>query len=147
MECETDECPDWAEWSDWTECSKTCGGGQKTRYRNCVLQDYTKLGDNSLGCIGNTDEVIECNTERCPVWTDWGEWTECSATCGGGSQMRSRECILPIERAFGCIGAKDEVRECNTNTCPVWTNWTDWSDCSLTCGGGTRSKVRQCILP
>ena len=34
-ECNQQSCPEWTEWSDWTECSKTCGGGQKRKYR-CV---------------------------------------------------------------------------------------------------------------
>ena len=147
MVCGMGACPDWGEWSDWTVCSKSCGGGQTSRYRNCLLQDYTKLGDNSLGCVGETDQVLDCNTKVCPIWTDWGVWTECSATCGGGSQVRSRDCVLPLERVAGCIGPKDEERTCNSNTCPIWTDWTEWSECSATCGGGTRSKVRQCILP
>ena len=38
-------------------------------------------------------------------------------------------------------------RVCNENTCPSWSPWTPWSECSLTCGGGKRSKSRKCVLP
>jgi hypothetical protein len=38
-------------------------------------------------------------------------------------------------------------QECNSNSCPVWTEWTEWTACSVTCGGGKRQKSRECVLP
>ena len=32
-ECNNQACPEWTNWSDWTECSKTCGGGQRRKFR------------------------------------------------------------------------------------------------------------------
>ena len=32
-ECNQQTCPEWTDWSDWTECSKTCGGGQRRKFR------------------------------------------------------------------------------------------------------------------
>jgi hypothetical protein len=40
-----------------------------------------------------------------------------------------------------------EIEDCNENPCPEWTEWTDWTDCSKSCGGGSRRKVRECLLP
>ena len=36
---------------------------------------------------------------------------------------------------------------CNENICPDWTQWTDWTECTVSCGGGIRKKVRECVLP
>ena len=60
----------------------------------------------------------------------WSDWSPCSQTCGGGLSLRTRECVLPLERAAGCDGEAREERECNNNLCPVWTEWTDWSACT-----------------
>ena len=38
-------------------------------------------------------------------------------------------------------------RQCNPAKCPVWTEWTEWTPCTATCGGGTRYKLRDCVLP
>ena len=32
-ECNQQACPEWTDWSDWTECSKTCGGGHRRKFR------------------------------------------------------------------------------------------------------------------
>ena len=133
-DCNEQTCPDWSEWSDWTQCTQTCGGGQKSRQRDCLL-NYER-GSNDFGCIGEADETAVCNADPCPAWTEWIDWTECSATCGGGVQVRARDCVLPRERIAGCAGDKDQSRESNTDICPAWTNWTNWTECSTTCGGG-----------
>ena len=39
-------------------------------------------------------------------WTDFGDWSECSAECGTGSQTRSRSCTNPAPANGGqeCLG-------------------------------------------
>eukprot|EP00455_Lapot_gusevi_P024535 TRINITY_DN2557_c0_g1_i1.p1 TRINITY_DN2557_c0_g1~~TRINITY_DN2557_c0_g1_i1.p1 ORF type:complete len:160 (-),score=5.59 TRINITY_DN2557_c0_g1_i1:58-537(-) len=52
------------------------------------------------------------------------DWSECSATCGGGTQTRnlhSRFCFDKVE-----------TQPCNTQDCAcVLGDWSDWSDCML----------------
>ena len=144
-DCNEQECPKWSEWSNWTPCTQSCGGGQKTRQRDCLL-NYQR-GSNDFGCVGDSDETVSCNEQKCPIWTEWSDWTDCSATCGGGEQSRVRQCVLPKERASGCNGDSEQSRKCKEEPCPVWTPWTDWTECSTTCGGGTRFKVRECVIP
>ena len=56
-------------------------------------------------------------------YTDWSEWGECSVTCGGGVQKRSRTYTNPIPSHCGqtCIeqylGPAVEKQSCNSQYC------------------------------
>ena len=53
-------------------------------------------------------------------YSDFGDWSECSAECDGGTQTRSRTCTNPAPAHGGadCVGDSTETRECNTQACP-----------------------------
>ena len=57
-------------------------------------------------------------------WSDYGDWSECTATCGGGTQTRSKTCNNPAPANGGadCEGDAEETRECNIDACPVTNN-------------------------
>lgn len=53
-------------------------------------------------------------------FTPWSNWTECSASCGGGVSSRTRTCTNPIPM-FGGVSCADkpvETKECNAQLCP-----------------------------
>ena len=52
-------------WSDWEygQCSKTCGGGTKTKYRKELVQQ----SNGGKACAGSTWEAQDCNTQACAV--------------------------------------------------------------------------------
>ena len=145
-DCNTQDCPYWTPWSEWTECSASCGRGSRSKIRNCKVPG---AADDDSKCDGDPKLTEDCNTNPCPIWSPWTEWTQCTKTCGGGSQKRIRDCILPRggSNDLGCIGDTEEVRECNDNICPVWSEWTEWTQCTLTCGGGKTLRTRKCALP
>ena len=68
----------------WSECSQSCGGGTRTKVRECAS------GRNYEGCVGESELTEDCNEQKCPAWTDWTEWTVCTKSCGGGK--RSKVC-------------------------------------------------------
>ena len=53
-------------------------------------------------------------------WSDFGDWSECSAECGGGTQTRNRTCTNPAPANGGadCVGEATESQNCNTQPCP-----------------------------
>ncbi|XP_041349175.1 hemicentin-1-like [Gigantopelta aegis] len=170
-QCNTQPCPvdavmsAWSSWKPTDECSKPCGTGQITfeRTRTC---EPPKYGGKACGTLSET-EVRKCNTQPCPVdgqWSEFGEWspyTECSVSCGGGAQSRTRTrtCSAPKPQYGGadCVGEaiEGDERECNTQPCPIhgqWTQWEDWTpldNCPVLCGGGqTRlTRSRSCSDP
>ena len=54
------------------------------------------------------------------VWSEYGDWTDCSETCGGGIRSRSRICSYPDVNNKGnyCVGSSEETESCNTDNCP-----------------------------
>ena len=55
-------------------------------------------------------------------WGEWAEWSDCSQTCGGGTQTRERLCDSP-EPAYGgiqCVGETSETESCNDDECKLF---------------------------
>ena len=54
-------------------------------------------------------------------YTEWTEWSECSASCGGGSHQRTRQCTRPPPKHGGLdcneLGPADQRQQCNPDPC------------------------------
>ncbi|KFB46823.1 AGAP002268-PA-like protein [Anopheles sinensis] len=119
---------------------------------------YQCTASNLLGQISREFHV----TIDVPVsWSPWGAWSACSATCGTGTQFRSRICLLlngsPAHGdQYNCHGENVQLKSCELLPCPVnggWSEWTGWSNCSLGCvtefsgNRSVRSRHRTCDSP
>ncbi|XP_044528060.1 hemicentin-1 [Gracilinanus agilis] len=153
--CQNKPCPvdgNWSEWSPWEECTRTCGQGNRTRTRTC---NNPTAQHNGKPCEGNAVDILMCNAKPCPVrgaWSTWLPWGSCSESCGKGTQTRMRLCNNPPPSFDGayCDGAETQMQVCNERPCPVdgkWASWASWSACSVSCGGGSKQRTRDCSNP
>ncbi|KAM7449367.1 hypothetical protein ABFA07_002738 [Porites harrisoni] len=142
----------WSPWSVFGICSRTCGGGIKYRSRFCNNPAPSSGGNT---CSGPSRQSIACNTRTCSVdghWSPWGAFGDCSKSCGGGKQRRSRTCTNPAPSGGGntCLGPLYQSIACNTKTCPVnghWSAWGSFGPCSRSCGSGKQYRRRACNNP
>ena len=55
-------------------------------------------------------------------WSMFGDWSRCTAECGGGTQSRKRACNSPAPENGGadCEGVAEETKTCNGEIqCPL----------------------------
>ena len=137
----------YCQWGSWgsAECSRTCGGGTRTRVRSKTLTEI------NTACSGSPIKVEPCNTAKCQnkyllqlfhntilwcnipkchkqnkisflqpkVYCQWGSWFVggCSKPCGGGTQTMVRQ-KTQIEVGTACNGDNIKQVSCNTEKCP-----------------------------
>ena len=58
----------YSEWTTWSECSVSCGGGQRTRSRECNKPEPQHGGKNCES-LGAAKETEDCNKTPCIVPT------------------------------------------------------------------------------
>ena len=101
------------------------------KYQRCLDNGFK----SSLGCPYNSAKSMKkykkkrcakrenaakaCKELSCEVeaeWSDFGDWSECTAECGGGTKSRFRTCNhSDVEQ---CLGRNSESLECGTLPCP-----------------------------
>ncbi|XP_068091514.1 SCO-spondin-like isoform X2 [Hyperolius riggenbachi] len=102
----------WGPWSLWSSCSSSCGDGLQTRTRKC---DHPAPQNGGRNCTGDNEQQRHCRGPDCPElegWSEWSPWSPCSLSCGGGEQIRVREC-----HQQECAGKAIQSRMCNNQVC------------------------------
>ena len=109
-------------------------------FENCVCtsNDKDDLSAEETDQFGNTRP---CDTDVCGAFNNWSNWSECTASCDGGVQTRSRCFEFANEVADQC---EEEEQACNTNACPAWAAWKAWSACDAQC---TDTSVTPIVTP
>ena len=53
------------------------------------------------------------------TWGPYGEWSDCTKSCGGGFRTRLRDVQqLPQNGGLECTGASTDLSVCNEHECP-----------------------------
>jgi len=163
LECSATPCPvDCAlsSFGDWGACSRSCAReqwqlqasalidvGSQQRYR--AVKTNTSYGGKACGAMS---ESRDCNAHPCPVncaLSLWGNWTECSSTCGPTAK-RTRTRSVVTAAAHGGWSCPDTVQAetCGHAACPVdcvLSAWGDWQACSATCESGVERRFRTVV--
>ncbi|XP_076177522.1 ADAMTS-like no long nerve cord isoform X2 [Ptiloglossa arizonensis] len=135
-------------------CSKSCGGGFKLAMAVCksTEPDESVVGDSYCDPDSRPEKTrMPCNTHPCTAKWVTGDWSMCSASCGGGSRTRAIFCTeengnettkLPDHKCSNTHKPRSQ-ETCNTISCPMWET-NKWSECSVTCGTGVRTRTIEC---
>ncbi|KAM8967216.1 LOW QUALITY PROTEIN: SCO-spondin-like [Pelodytes ibericus] len=102
----------WGPWRSLSPCSVTCGEGIQTRSRKC---DNPAPQNGGRPCQGDQQQNRTCQELDCPAmnpWSLWSAWSACSVSCGGGEQIRVREC-----HGEECNGKALQSKSCNNQVC------------------------------
>ncbi|KAI1902968.1 hypothetical protein AGOR_G00022040 [Albula goreensis] len=117
-DCNQKECslPIW-EVGEWEPCSKSCGKtGIQVRSVSCIqdLYDGTNRSIHSKYCNDDRPETRQaCNRHPCPAQWRVGPWSQCSVTCGNGTQERQVLCHMRDNTIGLCLDTKPEtIRAC-----------------------------------
>jgi len=135
-------------WQPWGDCSKSCGGGTQRRTRPITTQP----SGGGHACPA-TEDTQPCNTQACSVDCAvgaWQPWGDCSKSCGGGTQRRTRPIITQPSGGGHPCPATEDTQPCNTQSCGVdcgVSEWQNWGSCSKSCGGGMQTRTRRIITP
>lgn len=126
---------DWSNWSEWSSCFVTCGDGTQSRDRTCTDPAPENGGSE---CLGEADDFQPCINTPCP-----GKIIEIKAHLGFMS------CMVKI--TFQTFSWKFSYPRTPLNFFIVvnggYSSWSDWDTCSDTCGGGTKTRARDCTDP
>ncbi|XP_075416084.1 ADAMTS-like protein 1 isoform X2 [Tenrec ecaudatus] len=104
--CNRFNCPPAWYPAQWQPCSRTCGGGIRKREVLCKqrLADGSFLELPETFCpASKLDAQQACGNDDCP--SEWllSDWTECSTSCGEGTQTRSAICRRVLKTGVSTV--------------------------------------------
>ncbi|XP_062064144.1 ADAMTS-like protein 1 isoform X3 [Lepus europaeus] len=104
--CNRFNCPPAWYPAQWQPCSRTCGGGEQRREVLCKqrMADGSFLELPETFCsVSKPASQQACRRDDCP--SEWllSEWTECSTSCGEGTQTRSAVCRKMLKTGVSTV--------------------------------------------
>ncbi|XP_050823286.1 A disintegrin and metalloproteinase with thrombospondin motifs 7 [Gopherus flavomarginatus] len=140
--CSEEPCP--ARWwvGEWQKCSAPCGeAGLMKRTVLCIqsvwLDEQRALQHTECQNLSKPDATAPCNRDiLCPAQWAVGNWSECSVTCGNGTQRRLVYCSNNTRTTCDLTQRPLSETTCSLKQCQkkIENANTDWS------GSGSSSR-------
>ena len=64
-------------------------------------------------------------------WSNWGNYSICTVTCGNGTQIKTRTKNIEEEHGGSCPGLSQKDRQCSNVPCPG----TYYTNINIFCSG------------
>lgn len=136
--------------------NRGCRNGPDCVSKIC-MQGQCKQATCTDGVQNGNETAVDCGGPTCDSCTSngsfhWetGSWGSCSKPCGGGQKTRNVQCVdgtgQPVAESK-CTNPKPaRSQQCNTQMCASYAWKTgSWGSCSAPCGGGTQTRMVQCV--
>ncbi|OXB79152.1 UNVERIFIED_CONTAM: hypothetical protein H355_006611 [Colinus virginianus] len=143
------------QYGEWTACTVTCGRGVRRQIAHCMRKGGGAIKNSFCDPATQPNgRQKKCYERDCPPRWWAGEWQKCSTTCGPtGLKKRTVLCIQTVgsdEQALAVTECQHLLKpkthlSCNRDVlCP--SDWTvsNWTECTVTCGGGIRTRSVTC---
>uniref|UniRef100_A0A671MNY0 A disintegrin and metalloproteinase with thrombospondin motifs 20-like n=1 Tax=Sinocyclocheilus anshuiensis TaxID=1608454 RepID=A0A671MNY0_9TELE len=147
--CDSGPCPHW-NYGVWGQCSRSCGGGQRTRLVVCQRPSGQRLNEHSCDALDKPADVEQCNGQPCAAAAAAVSWhRRCSVSCGKGIKERQIVCVDQNqtqiqEHSCAHLIPPRTQKACRAGPCPSWRA-NRWRACSASCGRGVRSRSVFCV--
>ncbi|XP_011663142.2 sushi, von Willebrand factor type A, EGF and pentraxin domain-containing protein 1 [Strongylocentrotus purpuratus] len=109
----------WSYWSLWTECSSTCGGGTRSRTRDCTNPAPQGGG---LNCTGKAEQDGICNAFECPGCLRLRRPLRGYLHCEEHPEMTN--CTISCRHGYGFAERAMEFYFCGKDTNYRWNHQT-----------------------
>jgi hypothetical protein len=137
-------------WDGWSNCTPSCNGVNSTAScpeTNEYSRSRNETGIGSSACplngaMQNRTDTIACSVDCNQFVSSWSGWSANSASCGWGTQTRTRSWNNTGSNSCSAPSLTDSqsawAGNCPRNCVGSWSGWSGYSACS----GGSKTRTR-----